>query len=182
MNWILETERLRLREIEEEDYDALCFMLRDAEVMYAYEHAFSEEEAWDWLRRQRERYRRDGFGLWAVIRKADGVLIGQCGLTMQPWQGRMVPEVGYLFCKDVWHQGYATEAARAARDYAFSALGLEEVWSIIRVNNLPSRRVAERNGMQVRGQIVKHYYGMEMPHVGYSVSKGKSDFSVHCGG
>lgn len=171
MNWILETERLRLREIEEEDYDALCFMLRDAEVMYAYEHAFSEEEAWDWLRRQRERYRRDGFGLWAVIRKADGVLIGQCGLTMQPWQGRMVPEVGYLFCKDVWHQGYATEAARAARDYAFSALSLEEVWSIIRVNNLPSRRVAERNGMQVRGQIVKHYYGMEMPHVGYSVRR-----------
>ena len=61
---------------------------------------------------------------------------------------------------------------RAPRgDYAFSALSLEEVWSIIRVNNLPSRRVAERNGMQVRGQIVKHYYGIEMPHVGYSVRR-----------
>ena len=52
MNWILETERLRLRELVPEDYGALCLMLRDAETMYAYEHAFSEAEAREWLQRQ----------------------------------------------------------------------------------------------------------------------------------
>ena len=79
---ILETERLYLRELRREDRTALCGMLQDAEVMYAYEHAFSDEEVDQWLARQLERYERDGFGLWAVIEKKSGELIGQCGLTL----------------------------------------------------------------------------------------------------
>ena len=67
---ILETDRLVLREMTEGDFPALCRMLQDGEVMYAYEHAFSDQEAWDWLRLQQERYRTDGFGLWAVVEKA----------------------------------------------------------------------------------------------------------------
>ena len=94
---ILETARLRLREMEDGDFPALCRMLRDPEVMYAYEHAFSEQEAWDWLHNQQTRYRRDGFGLWAVVEKATGEMVGQCGITWQPLgDGRQMPEVGYL--------------------------------------------------------------------------------------
>ena len=97
---ILQTERLLLREMEDEDFSALCRMLRDPEVMYAYEHAFSEEEAWDWLRRQQERYRRDGFGLWGMAEKTTGEMVGQCGLTWQPLgDGTQMPEVGYLLEK-----------------------------------------------------------------------------------
>lgn len=98
MNWILETERLRLRELVPEDYGALCLMLRDAETMYAWEHAFSEAEAREWLQRQFDRYAEYGFGLWAVILKETGELIGQCGLTMQDGGnfGRVL-EVGYIF-------------------------------------------------------------------------------------
>ena len=62
-------------------------------------------------------------------------------------------------------------AARACRDWAFGNLGVNEVYSIIRENNLPSRRVAERNGMTPRGMLVKHYYGMDMPHILYSVKR-----------
>ena len=83
MKTILETARLSLREFAPEDYGALCLMLRDAETMYAYEHAFSEAEAHAWLQNQLDRYAKYGFGLWAVILKATGELIGQCGLTMQ---------------------------------------------------------------------------------------------------
>ena len=79
---ILRTGRLLLRELEDGDFPALCRILQDGEVMYAYEHAFSDGEAWDWLRRQQERYRRDGFGLWAVVERSTGELVGQCGLTM----------------------------------------------------------------------------------------------------
>ena len=169
---ILETARLRLREMGEEDFPALCRMLRDPAVMYAYEHAFSRQEARDWLFNQQERYRRDGFGLWAVVEKATGEMVGQCGLTWQPLgNGGRMPEVGYLLERSVWHRGYATEAARACRDYAFDVLGFEEVCSIIRENNLPSQAVARRNGMRVRGSLVKHYYGMEMPHLIFTVRR-----------
>ena len=164
---ILETDRLALREMTDGDFPALCRMLQDGEVMYAYEHAFSDQEAWDWLRRQQERYRTDGFGLWAAVRPDTGELIGQCGLTMQPTPLGDVMEVGYLFRRDCWHQGYATECARACMNYGFWALDADAVYSIIRDNNAPSRAVAVRNGMQVMGQFTKHYYGVDMPHLIY---------------
>ncbi len=170
---ILDTTRLHLRELTQADYPALCKILQDEDVMYAYEHAFSSAEAQDWLDKQLARYRADGFGLWAVVLKQTGELVGQCGLTLQDWEGRTVPEVGYLFQKAHWHKGYATEAAIACRDYAFARLGMDEVFSIIRDTNIPSQNVAKRNGMRVRGQFVKHYYGMDMPHLVYSVRRGE---------
>ena len=78
---ILETERLVLRELVPSDLPALCRVLQDKETMYAYEHAFSDEEAQAWLNNQLRRYREDGFGLWGAVLKESGELIGQCGLT-----------------------------------------------------------------------------------------------------
>lgn len=168
---ILETERLSLRELRQADFSALCAILQDREVMYAYEHPFSNREVQAWLNRQLSRYERDGFGLWAVVEKATGEMIGQCGLTMQAWLERTVPEIGYHLCRDRWHQGFATEAALACREHAFQALGLPEVFSIIRDNNLPSQGVALRCGMSVRGSFVKHYYGMDMLHLVFGVRR-----------
>lgn len=168
---ILETPRLALRRLEETDLDALAAILRDPEVMYAYEHGFSMAEVQQWLDRQLERYAQYGFGLWAVIRKTSGELIGQCGVTMQDWCGQEVPEIGYHLRRDKWHQGFAAEAAVACREYAFRTLGFPEVYSIIRENNLPSQRVALRNGMSVRGSFIKHYYGTDMLHFVFSVRR-----------
>lgn len=173
--FILETERLWLRKLTQSDFDALCRILQDPIVMTAYEHAFSDEEVQDWLDKQLSRYRDDGIGLWAVILKETGELIGQCGLTMQELDGRRVPEIGYLFRRAFWHRGYATEAAVACREYAFDALGLGEVYSIIRDSNTASQNVAKRNGMSLRGETVKHYYGMDMPHMVYSVRKDRTE-------
>lgn len=161
-----------MRKLTQNDLTALCRILQDGEVMYAYEHAFDDREVQEWLDRQIKRYETDGFGLWAVILKETGEMIGQCGLTMQDCMGKCVTEVGYLFQKKQWHMGYATEAAIACREYAFETLGLEEVYSIIRDNNEASIGVAERNGMSKRGNLMKFYYGMEMPHVIYSIKKG----------
>lgn len=162
---IFETERLFTRELTGDDFQNLCRILQDSEVMYAYEHAFSDAEVSDWLKRQLMRYERDGFGLWAVILKETGRFVGQCGLTMQDWDGRQVPEIGYLFQRDYWHKGYAVESAKGCKKYAFEILKLPRVYSIIRDNNLPSQKVAQRNGMRICGKLVKHYYGMEMPHL-----------------
>lgn len=171
---LIKTDRLLLREMNDGDFPALCRMLQDPEVMYAYEHAFPDDEAWDWLRRQQERYARDGIGLWALVEKDTDKMVGQCGLTWQECgYDRLVLEVGYLLEKSAWHRGYATEAARACRDYAFDHMGAEEVYSIIRDNNLPSQAVARRNGMEIRGSFVKHYHGVDMPHLIFSVRRAE---------
>ena len=168
---ILETERLIVREMTKEDFPALTDMLYDERVMYAYAHTFSEDEAQACLYNQLRRYKEDGFGLWAVILKETGKIIGQCGITKQRIPEKEVLEVGYLFSADYWHKGFATEAAIACKNYAFENLGANEVYSIIRDNNLPSANVAKRNGMTPRGAIVKHYYGIDMPHTVWSVTR-----------
>lgn len=166
---VLETKRLLLRQMIQDDLPALCRILQDEEVMYAYEHAFSDAEAADWLNRQLQRYKDDGFGLWAVILKESGELIGQCGLTMQDIPEGRVVEIGYLFRKDCWHKGYATEAAMGCKEYAFDTLDVSEVYSIIRDDNIASQNVARRNGMALCGQFTKHYYGIDMPHLIFCV-------------
>ena len=169
---ILETNRLILRPLTEEDFDAWTAVLGDPEVMYAYEHGFSPEEVRQWIERQQERYAKDGFGLWALIEKTSGQLIGDCGITLQDWNGREVPEIGYHLRRDKWHHGFAAEAAKACKEYAFTTLGFQEIYSIIRENNLPSQRVALRNGMSVRGSFLKYYHGMAMRHLLFSVKRG----------
>ena len=166
---ILETERLALREMQPSDFDALCRIMQDEQTMTAYEGAFSDAEVQAWLDRQLERYRTWGFGLWAVILKETGAMIRQCGLTMQPWKGQEVLEIGYLFERGYWHRGYATEAARACKAYAFDVLNANEVCSIIRDTNTASQNVALRNGMQRADSWVKHYRGVDMPHGRYVV-------------
>ena len=171
-NFILETERLYLRKMEQSDYFSLCKILQDEETMYAYNGAFSDTETREWLDKQLARYEKYGFGLWAVVLKETEEMIGQCGLTMQEWNGREVLEIGYLFQREYWHNGYAAEAAKACKEYAFSTLNAEEVCSIIRDTNTASQRVALRNGMTKQNEIiVKHFRGVDMPHYLYSVRK-----------
>ena len=171
MNIILETGRSYLREITREDFPLLCKHLQDEEVMYAYEHAFSDAEVWEGIEKQFQRYKEYGFGVWAVILKENEELIGQCGLSMQPCGDRDALEIGYIFQKKHWHNGYATEAAVACREYAFGKLNTDEVFSLIRDTNIASQNVAKRNGMRVRGKYVKRYRGVDMPHYIFSVKK-----------
>ena len=172
---ILETDRLRLRPLTWEDWEDLCEILQDRETMYAYEHAFCDREVEEWLKRQLTRSDRDGFGLWAAVDKESGEMVGQIGLTLQDWGGRMAPEVGYLLKRRFWGRGYATEGARGCMDYAFGTLGLDWVCSIIRDNNAPSQAVARRNGLRPEGHLVKHYYGMDMPHTVWGAGRGNGE-------
>ena len=172
---ILETERLILREMTQSDFPLLCKHLQDAEVMYAYEHAYSDAEVQEGIDKQFQRYKEDGFGVWSVILKENGELIGQCGLSMQPFADREVLEIGYIFQKAYWHKGYATEAAIACKEYAFDVLNADEVFSIIRDTNIASQNVAKRNGMAIADMsdiFIKHYQGVEMLHYLFSVKRG----------
>ncbi|MBS1371943.1 MAG: GNAT family N-acetyltransferase [Lentisphaeria bacterium] len=167
MKTILTTPRLTLRELVPDDRADLAEILQDPEAMYAYEHAFSDGEVDQWLDRQLERYARYGFGLWAVIDHVTGEWVGQCGLTIQNVETVEELEVGYLLKRRFWHRGYAREAAAACRDYAFNTLGARRLVACVRVNNGPSRRVAEHLGMTVERIYVKHYYDWDLPHALY---------------
>ncbi len=166
----IETERLLLREMNQEDYLALCKILQDKDVMYAYDGPFSDEEVQQWLDNQKERYRRNEFGLLALVLKETNEMIGQCGLTWQEYKSEQVLEIGYLLRKEFWGNGYATEAAKACKEYAFQTLKVNEVFSIIRDTNSASQQVAIRNGMKVKDTFVKHYRGIDMPHLLFSVT------------
>lgn len=169
VNMILETERLYLREMNQSDFESLCKILQDEDTMYAYEGAFNVDEVQEWLDRQILRYQEWNFGLWAVILKETNQMIGQCGLTMQPWKDENVLEIGYLFERTYWHKGYAIEAAKACKKYAFEILKADEVCSIIRDTNIASQKVAIRNGMTIKDVWTKHYRGVDMPHYRYVV-------------
>lgn len=88
---------------------------------------------------------------------------------LQDYKDKKVYEIGYLFNKSYWHNGYAVESAAACKEYAFQKLKIDEVYSIIRTNNYPSQKVAERNGMTVKDEIIKHYYNIDMSHYVYSI-------------
>lgn len=171
---MLQTPRLTLHKLTQNDYPALCAILQDPITMTYYEHPFSDEEVQAFLQNQLRRYRQNGFGWWAAALKPTGEIIGVCGLAWQAWLQKQVPEIGYIFRRDAWHNGYATEAATACKQYAFDTLGFNEVYSIIRDTNTASQNVAKRNGMQPRGRFTKHYWGVDMPHIVFSVRKGES--------
>ncbi len=168
---MIETDRLCMREMRQSDYSALSLILQDEEVMYAYEGAFDDNEVQEWLDKQLLRYARDGLGLWAVILKENGKMIGQCGLLMQDFSGKQILEIGYLFQKIYWNKGYATAAAIACKEYAFDKLNADEVFSIIRDTNIPSQNVAKRNGMTITQKYIKQYRNVDMPHYLFSVTR-----------
>lgn len=172
---ILETDRLKLREMTLSDRKALSSILQDENVMYAYNGAFSDEETMAWMQKQLQRYKEYGFGLWGVFLKDTGEMIGQCGITMQEYRATQVPEIGYLLAHKYWHKGYAIEAARACREYGFNTLHFDTLYSIIRDTNIASRNVALRNGMSMLDTIVKHYRGVDMPHMVFCVKKAGTE-------
>ena len=146
---VLETERLILREMDHNDYDALYAVLADSDIMEHYPYTFDEARVRSWIARNIERYQTDGFGLWAVVLKETGEMIGDCGITMQLIHGTMQPEVGYHIRADQQRKGYASEAAAGCIRWAFANHDFSAVYSYMRYTNIPSQRTAMKNGMKL---------------------------------
>ena len=139
---ILETERLFLREMNENDFDALYEVLADADIMQHYPYTFDENRVRNWIQRNIERYRIFGFGLWAVCLKETGEMIGDCGLNLQLIDGRIKPEIGYHIRANKQRNGYAKEAAIAVRDWMFNNRPFQIVYSYMKYTNEPSVKTA----------------------------------------
>lgn len=138
----IETERLILREMNRNDYDALYAVLADSDIMKHYPYSFDEKRVRGWIDRNIERYRIFGFGLWAVCLKESQEMIGDCGLTMQNIGGTIKPEIGYHIRSDQQRRGYAKEAAAAVRDWTFTHTPFQEIYSYMKYTNEPSAKSA----------------------------------------
>ncbi len=142
----IESERLFLREMTEDDFSALYDIFSNKETMKYYPYDFDEDRVRFWINRNKERYSIFGFGLWAVCLKETGEVIGDCGLTIQPISGQPRPEIGYHIRSDMQRKGYAKEAARAVRDWTFENTTFNTVYSYMKYTNVPSQRTAMSYG------------------------------------
>ena len=156
---ILETNRLILRQFHIRDGDALEHVFGDPEVM-RYGPGV-QTQAWvnDWLRDCMENYRQWGFGPWAVVEKTVSVVIGYAGLYhFSDIDGHPEIEVGYRLMRSHWGRGFATEAVKAIRQYAFHVLCLPRLIALIDPQNTASIRVAEKIGMQYEKEVMLEGY------------------------
>ena len=158
---MIETPRLVLRELTESDAPALLALYRDPAVMRFMgppPESLEAERANIAAHRVRY-YARRGYGLWAVVRRDSGELVGRCGLLDAEIAGREEVEVSYLLAPAHWGLGLATEAAGAALAYAVGPLALDRVVAVVAPENERSRRVAERLGMRYEGIVSYKAFG-----------------------
>jgi ribosomal-protein-alanine N-acetyltransferase len=167
---IAETARLALRHFDLTDCEALMHVFGDADVMHFGDGVQTREWVNAWLRTCRENYRRHGFGPYAVVERRKEDLIGYFGLYyFEDINGQAEIELGYRLKRAAWGHGYATEAARAVRDFAFQTLHIKRLVALIDPDNVSSIRVAEKIGMEYESDVMLK--GYDHPDHVYAIIK-----------
>jgi RimJ/RimL family protein N-acetyltransferase len=166
----LTTERLVLRAFAADDLEPYAAMNADPEMMRYVGGPIDRAATWRLMAMLLGHWDLRGYGMWAMIERASGQFIGRAGLYDQEgWPGL---EVAWTVARDRWGRGYATEAGRAALDYAFEVVGADRVISIMRPDNAASIRVAEKIGETFQSSMKLH--GEERVVYGLLRSKWRS--------
>ena len=151
---VLETERLTMRRMSLEDIDNLQLIFADPLAMFFYPKTLDREETKAWILKVMAQYEQYGAGMWACHLKDNGEFVGQCGLYFQTdVDGKDEVEVGYLFLRKYWSQGYATEAAKVVMEYARNRLGFKRLISLVRPNIPPDVSLKKTASHQERDHI-----------------------------
>ncbi len=164
---------INFRPITENDFEDLCLVLQDEEVMYAWEHAFSDEEVHKWIENCKKSYAENGFGYLYATESKTGEFIGMMGLLLETINEQSYIGLGYILAKKYWKRGYAAQGAAILLNRAFNELNVQMVIAEIRPENTASRKVAERLGMKCTGKFLKYYRGKQMPHLIYRITKNE---------
>ena len=164
---MLETERLILRPLVEDDVDAIYAMRGDADVMRFIREPQNRRESANWIELVSSRWQDEKIGFCAMIEKSSNEFVGWCGI----WRLKETKEleIGYAVAKKFWGKGLATEAALEFLGYAFEKLGSEKIVAVAQPENAPSRRVMEKLGMSYDYTGV--FYGSDL--VCYSITRKK---------
>lgn len=150
----LQTERLILRPFRQEDIDVMAKLFANPDFMRFSLGVFTERKQTVAFIEKVMGWDRAGIpSQFAVAPRGNDVIVGYCGFFYHPEDGIEDIEIGYRLHPDYWNRGLITEAARAVRDHGFRDWRLSRVISLIHPENTPSRRVAEKNGMNIEEQI-----------------------------
>ena len=144
---MMQTDRLILREYTQADFETALEIFSDEEMMQHYPKPFDAARVQRWIDWNQNNYQQHGFGLWVVVLKETGEMIGDCGITLQNIDGQMLPEIGYHIRKEHWRKGYGKEAAAAVRDWAFTQTKYDRMYSYMKYTNLASSATAQAIGM-----------------------------------
>ena len=152
---VFRTDRLLLRHFHILDTEAMIRVFGDAEVMRYGPGPQTVEWVQGRLKTCLLSYQAWGFGPWAVVEKRRHITVGYCGLFYFPdIAGQPEIEIGYRLARSFWARGYATEAVRATRDYAFHVLGTARLIAMIDPQNASSIHVAEKAGMRYEKEVM----------------------------
>ncbi len=163
------TKRLILRGFQEEDLDAYAEMSGSEEVMryIGTGKPMSRSESWRGMATILGHWQLRGYGMWAVEERQSGEMLGRVGLwNPEGWPGL---EIGWTIRRAFWGRGFATEAGKVAIEYAFEELQQSHVISLIRPENIASRRVAEKLGEKLEGST--EIFGSEALIYGISIEQ-----------
>lgn len=164
----LETPRLELRLLRPDDLLPFAAMNADPEVMRYIGEGRPQDRAQTAasLERMRWHWAEHGFGRWAIERASDGAFLGFCGVGFPTFVPEVAtrPEIGWRLAREFWGQGYATEAAIAARDHFFRAFGSSELISLSYAGNVASHRVMRKIGMHRVDDLATATQGVLVVH------------------
>lgn len=147
-NPIITTDRMVLRLMTMNDIENLQMIFSDKIAMQYYPKTLTINETKFWIQNTLDSYGKFGFGLWACHLKESLAFVGQCGLVLhENINGKEEIELGYLFVRQYWNKGLATEASKMCLEYGNKILRLPRIISLIQEDNHPSKRVAEKNGL-----------------------------------
>ena len=171
----IRTDRLLLRRFTKEDLEAYTRIMGDKNVgrWFPKGDGYTREESEKSLRNILNHWDKHGFGIWAIVDKTSGVLLGRCGLNLIAETSEV--EVDFVVTPDSWGRGYATEAAKASLTYGFEKLKLDRIIALAKPENTASRRVIEKIGMP----YVKNaeYWGMTCAY--YAISRSQYEIPRH---
>ncbi|TXT58645.1 MAG: hypothetical protein BAJALOKI3v1_1240002 [Promethearchaeota archaeon] len=152
-----DTDRLRFRLLTRDDYDTWIELFKNNLVggfLGMADLSTPQEQCDKWFELCENRYKNDLGGMNVLIDKSTNKLVGQCGLLIQDVDCTKELEIGYSMLPKYWNKGYATEAAKKCRDFAFINSYTDTLISIVHIDNIKSEKVALKNGMTKTKQTV----------------------------
>jgi len=154
MQTITKTERLKLVEVTDRDVELIFQLTSNEEVMRCFSKVLSHEETQKMVQRILHQYSKYGYSFWKVLLKPEDIFVGIAGLLHQEIDNMIETEISYRILEKHWRKGYATEAAKACKQYAEVKLGKKRLISLIHPENFASIRVATKLGAERTHSVI----------------------------